>query len=57
MIDAFPDKTGYALCTFAYCAGPGQDVHVFEGKTEGTNYYSSLFDNWSVDDHCLDDDN
>ncbi|KAJ1679993.1 nucleoside triphosphate pyrophosphohydrolase ham1 [Spiromyces aspiralis] len=36
MLDGFSDKSGYALCTFAYCAGPGHDPILFEGKTPGT---------------------
>jgi len=31
----FEDKTGYALCIFAYSAGEGEEVVLFEGKTEG----------------------
>ncbi|KAJ3021584.1 UNVERIFIED_CONTAM: hypothetical protein HDU68_009551 [Siphonaria sp. JEL0065] len=36
MLDGFSDRSGYALCTFAYCEGPGKEVHIFEGKTDGT---------------------
>ncbi len=35
MLSAFEDKTGFALCTFAYCGGPGQEVVLFEGVTDG----------------------
>jgi inosine triphosphate pyrophosphatase len=35
MLDSFEDKSGYALCTFAYCAGPESNVVLFEGKTLG----------------------
>lgn len=35
MLDGFDNRSAYAVCTFAYCAGPGQEVHVFEGKTRG----------------------
>jgi len=35
LLAAYPDKSAYALCVFAFCAGPGQPVHVFEGRTEG----------------------
>ncbi|KAJ1918209.1 acetyl-coenzyme A synthetase 2 [Mycoemilia scoparia] len=36
MLCGFEDKSGYALCTFAYCSGPGHDPILFEGKTHGT---------------------
>jgi inosine triphosphate pyrophosphatase len=37
LLDGWPnDKSGYALCTFAYCAGPGQPVSLFQGRTDGT---------------------
>lgn len=35
MLHGFEDKSGYALCTFAVCEGPGQDVLLFRGKTDG----------------------
>ncbi|KAJ3038321.1 nucleoside triphosphate pyrophosphohydrolase ham1 [Rhizophlyctis rosea] len=35
MLAGFEDKGATAICTFAYCAGPGKDVVLFEGKTEG----------------------
>ncbi|KAI9313644.1 inosine triphosphate pyrophosphatase-like protein [Dichotomocladium elegans] len=35
MLDGFNDYSGYALCTFAYCKGPGHEPVVFEGKTPG----------------------
>lgn len=34
MLDAFEDKTAYAVATFAYSAGPGQEPILFQGKTE-----------------------
>ena len=30
----FKDKSGYALCMFGY--SDGSEVHVFEGRTNGT---------------------
>ncbi|KAI8621049.1 inosine triphosphate pyrophosphatase-like protein [Chytriomyces sp. MP71] len=36
MLDGFSDRSAYALCTFAYMEGPGKEVHLFEGKTDGT---------------------
>ena len=35
LLAAYPDKTAYAVCTFAYCGGPGQDPILFHGRTEG----------------------
>lgn len=35
LLEGFPTKAAYALCTFAYCAGPGQEPVLFEGQTEG----------------------
>ena len=36
LLDGFEDRSGYALCTFAFAAGPGVEPQVFEGKTDGT---------------------
>ena len=33
MLSGYEDKSAYALCTFAYCSGPGQPVETFEGRT------------------------
>merc|ERR1712100_171911 len=30
------DKSAYALCTFSYTEGPGQEIFVFRGETPGT---------------------
>lgn len=35
MLSGFEDHSAYAVCTFAYCGGAGEEVFVFEGKTEG----------------------
>ncbi|KAJ3088892.1 nucleoside triphosphate pyrophosphohydrolase ham1, partial [Quaeritorhiza haematococci] len=36
MLDGFEgNRDATALCTFAYCPGPGKEVLLFEGKTEG----------------------
>ncbi|KDQ64057.1 hypothetical protein JAAARDRAFT_27686 [Jaapia argillacea MUCL 33604] len=35
LLSGFEDKRAYALCTFAYCPGPGEEVVLFEGRTEG----------------------
>ncbi|XP_003391340.2 PREDICTED: inosine triphosphate pyrophosphatase-like [Amphimedon queenslandica] len=36
LLCGYDDKTAYALCTIAYCEGPGKDVKLFRGKTDGT---------------------
>ncbi|GAO51884.1 inosine triphosphate pyrophosphatase [Saitoella complicata NRRL Y-17804] len=35
LLAGFPDKSAYALCTFAFCSSPGGEVLLFEGRTEG----------------------
>ena len=35
LLAAYDDKTAYAQCIFAYCGGPGEDVHTFSGTTDG----------------------
>ncbi|KAF9458492.1 inosine triphosphate pyrophosphatase-like protein [Collybia nuda] len=35
MLVGFPTKAAWALCTFAYSAGPGTEPIVFEGRTDG----------------------
>lgn len=35
MIEAYNDKSGYAQTVVAFCAGPGQEVTVFDGRTMG----------------------
>ncbi|KAI8391544.1 inosine triphosphate pyrophosphatase-like protein [Radiomyces spectabilis] len=35
MLVGFDDKSAYALCTFAFCKGPGHEPIIFEGKTPG----------------------
>ncbi|ORZ31441.1 Maf/Ham1 [Catenaria anguillulae PL171] len=35
MLVGFEDKSGYALCTFAYCEGPDAEPILFEGRTNG----------------------
>ncbi|XP_071947293.1 inosine triphosphate pyrophosphatase-like isoform X1 [Antedon mediterranea] len=35
MLTGWEDKSAYALCTFAYCSGPGEEVQLFHGKTPG----------------------
>lgn len=35
MLDGFPTRAAWALCTFAYSAGPGAEPVLFEGRTNG----------------------
>lgn len=35
MLAGFGNTRATALCTFAYCAGPGEEPILFEGRTEG----------------------
>ncbi|TKR67749.1 hypothetical protein L596_023849 [Steinernema carpocapsae] len=35
MLAGFEDKSAYALCTFAYCEGPGKEVQLFVGRCDG----------------------
>lgn len=36
LLEGFEDKSAYALCYYAYCAGPGKETVLFCGKTDGT---------------------
>ncbi|VDC00012.1 unnamed protein product [Peniophora sp. CBMAI 1063] len=35
MLHGFSSTAAWALCTFAYCAGPGSEPVLFEGRTDG----------------------
>ncbi|KAK5989707.1 Inosine triphosphate pyrophosphatase [Cladobotryum mycophilum] len=35
LLAAYPDKTAQAVCTFAYCEGPGHEPILFQGRTNG----------------------
>lgn len=35
MLAAYEDKSAQAVCTFAYCAGPGKETMLFEGRIDG----------------------
>ncbi|KAI0071831.1 Ham1-like protein [Panus rudis PR-1116 ss-1] len=35
LLAGFPSKKAWALCTFAYSAGPGTEPILFEGRTDG----------------------
>ncbi|OLY77688.1 Inosine triphosphate pyrophosphatase [Smittium mucronatum] len=36
MLDGFEDKSGYAMCTFSYSPGPGNEPVQFNGITNGS---------------------
>jgi inosine triphosphate pyrophosphatase len=35
LLAGFDDKSAQAVCTFAYCAGPGDKPVLFQGRTDG----------------------
>ncbi|KIW71545.1 RdgB/HAM1 family non-canonical purine NTP pyrophosphatase [Phialophora macrospora] len=35
MLAAYEDKTAFAVCTFAYCAGPDHEPILFQGRCQG----------------------
>ncbi|KAJ5081399.1 Inosine triphosphate pyrophosphatase [Penicillium alfredii] len=35
MLDGFEDRAAEAVCTFAFCRGPGEEPIIFQGRTEG----------------------
>mmetsp|Transcript_32805 Transcript_32805/g.104617 ORF Transcript_32805/g.104617 Transcript_32805/m.104617 type:complete len:202 (-) Transcript_32805:458-1063(-) len=36
ILSGYDDKSAYARCVFALCAGPGKPVRLFDGRTNGT---------------------
>ena len=35
LLAGYDDKSAYAQCLFTLCAGPGKEVRIFDGRTEG----------------------
>jgi len=35
LLSGFEDKSAQAVCTFAYCEGPGHTPVLFQGRTDG----------------------
>ncbi|VEU43597.1 unnamed protein product [Pseudo-nitzschia multistriata] len=35
MLDGFDDRTAYAQTIVAYTTGPGEEIHIFDGRTNG----------------------
>jgi len=38
LLVAYPDKSAQAVCTFAYCEGPGHEPIIFQGHTDVRSY-------------------
>ncbi len=36
LLAGFEDKSAQAVCTFGYCEGPGEEVLIFQGRTDGS---------------------
>lgn len=34
LLAAYPDKSAQAICTLAYCEGPGHEPIIFQGRTD-----------------------
>ena len=34
LLAAYDDKSAEAVCTFAFCEGPGKEVKLFQGRME-----------------------
>ena len=43
LLCGYEDKSAYALCTIAFCEGPGKEVKLFRGKTDVSGF-EVLFD-------------
>lgn len=41
LLAGFDDKSAQAVCTFAYCEGPGHEPIVFQGRTEVSHAVAS----------------
>lgn len=49
MLYKFEDKGAQAICTFGYCSGPGAEVKLFQGITDGHIVYSRGHKNFGWD--------
>lgn len=45
LLVAYPDKSAQAVCTFAYCEGPGHEPIIFQGRTDVSSRQSTSRDN------------
>lgn len=39
MLDGFEDRGAEAVCTFAFCRGPGEEPIIFQGRTAVSLYF------------------
>lgn len=51
LLAGFEDKSAQAVCTFAYCEGPGKDVLIFQGRTHVRLSALYLFPAFRLDFH------
>lgn len=42
MLDGFDDKSAYFICTIAYSPGPGQEIILFQERTDVSYSYSTI---------------
>lgn len=47
MLDGFDDRSAEAVCTFAFCRGPGAEPVLFQGRTE-VRFYLFCWQGWMV---------
>lgn len=43
LLAAYPDKSAQAVCTFAYCEGPGHEPVIFQGRIDVSSHRHLLF--------------
>jgi len=49
LLAGFENKAAQAVCTFAYCEGPGHEPIVFQGRTNVSEAHALVdFDLWSI---------
>ena len=46
LLAGFEDKSAQAVCTFAYCEGPDEEVIVFQGRTEVSRLARPCDEEW-----------
>lgn len=56
MLDGFDDRTAEAVCTFAFCRGPGSEPILFQGRTKVSRAYEDHLQGLKSDErtgrHC-----
>jgi Xanthosine triphosphate pyrophosphatase len=48
MLDGFEDRTAEAVCTFAFCRGPGAEPMLFQGRTQVSQLHWTLIANFEL---------